>query len=173
MGLVLFAIQTYQNIQKKFLEKATSGKVDTADIEDIFKEGFQESHKKQLPVKYEPLFTDWLYCYIHKTLDESFIVESQDQNLRDVCFDIAAEEVNEYADLVIRICRPGDKNGGGGQPVTLAVMSVEIPKVKETSTGMVAEMKLDSTGNVAIWEFYKNMSAIGTAILWSIEHEVS
>ena len=40
MGLFLFALQTYQNIQKKLLEKATSGKVDPADIEDIFKEGF-------------------------------------------------------------------------------------------------------------------------------------
>ena len=60
-------MEIYQNVKKKLLDKATSGKVHAADKEVIFEEGFKESYKKQLLVKYEPPFTDWLYCHIHKT----------------------------------------------------------------------------------------------------------
>ena len=80
------------------LDKATrSGKVDATDIEVIFEEGFKESHEKEFVIKYGPPFTDWLYHYIHRTLGRNFIVESQDQYLRDVGCDIKAEEVIEYA----------------------------------------------------------------------------
>ena len=144
------------------LDKARrSGKVDATDIEVIFEEGFKESHKKEFVIKYKPPFTDWLYHYIHRTLGRNFIVESQDQYLRDIGCDIKTEEVIEYAtshaDLMIR-------KEGGGQPVVLAVVSVEIPKIKDTLTGMVEEMKLDKLSNVAIWECYRNMSATGAAI---------
>lgn len=78
---------------------------------------------------------------------------------------IVAEEVNEYAtslaDLVIR-------RDEGNLPVALAVVSLDIPKVEETLTGTVAELKLDNAGNLPFWEYFRNMSATGTAI--SMEH---
>ena len=46
----------------------------------------------------------------------------------------------------------------------LVVVSIDIQKVEETLTGMVAELKLDSAGNLPFWECYRNMSASGTAI---------
>ena len=46
----------------------------------------------------------------------------------------------------------------------LAVVSVGIPKVEDTLTGMVAEMKLYKLSNVAVLECYRNMSATGAAI---------
>lgn len=69
-------IEIYQNVKQKLLEKAVAGQIDAADIEVVFREGMEETKKKQLQVWYEPPFTDWLYGYIYKTIGHSFIVES-------------------------------------------------------------------------------------------------
>ena len=57
----------------------------------------RRAKRKQLQVHYEPPFTDWLYHYVYKTIGCTYVVETQEENLKDVGMNIAAEEVNEYA----------------------------------------------------------------------------
>ena len=71
-----------------------------------FTEGEKACDDKSLQVKHEPPFSDWLYQYISRVLGN---VESQEDNLRDLGYGLASEEINEYAgsraDLVIRKCQ--------------------------------------------------------------------
>jgi len=113
-----------KNLKQKVLEKMNTGHVDSNDVEVIFNEGTYKRIERQMKVFHEPPFTQWLYEYIDSTIGDTFIVETQQQNLKDIGIGILGEEINEYAaslpDLVIR--RDGSK-----EPLMVAVVSLDIP----------------------------------------------
>jgi len=50
----------------------------------------------ELKVKSEHSFGYWLYDYVFNTLDKSFIIEMQEENLRDMGKGFIADRINEY-----------------------------------------------------------------------------
>ena len=86
----------------------------------------------------------WLYDYIFKTLDKSFTVESQEENLKFVGPDLSAELVTDYAtskaDLVIM-------RNGLHSNVGICFVSV-VPEVLEVS-GIVAEVKENDKNRIS------------------------
>ena len=60
----------------------------------------------QFKIDNEIPFNRWLYNYIFATLDKTYIVETQEENLRELGPELVPTEINEYAaskaDLMIR-----------------------------------------------------------------------
>ena len=140
------------NLKQKLLQKVSAGGINSVDMKVLIGEGKREAKSKELVVNYEPPFTDWLY-------QNDFIIESQEDNLKDIGKGISPEEINEYAtsraDLIIR--RDGVKD-----PLILALLSLDIPQIEEPPTGLVAELKVRNVGNG------RNMSATGIAIVMEL-----
>ena len=101
----------------------------------------------------------WLYEYIFKTLDKSFTVESQAENLKFVGPDLSAELITDYAtskaDLVIM-------RNGLHSNIRICFVSV-VPEVLEVSS-IIAEIKESDETEYPVWECFRNMSAIAAKI---------
>ena len=123
--------KTVINLKQKLLQKVSAGGINSVDVKVLIGEGKRVAKSKELVVNYEPPFTDWLYQYLHKRVGNDFIIESQEDNLKDIGKGISPEEINEYAtsraDLIIR--RDGVKD-----PLILALLSLDIPQIEEPPT---------------------------------------
>ena len=122
------------------------------DIERLFIEGEMAVEDRTLMIRCEPPFSDWLHHYLSKTLGNTFIVESEEQNLRDLGMGMKFEDVNEYAaskaDLVVRKVNNMIKNN-----VECCVVSVE----SVDCLGMVAELKIDDDSNLPVLECFRDI----------------
>ena len=149
------------DIKTKVMETVSNNShVKLEEIESFFADGARALDKNSLVIKHEPPFSDWLHEYVTKALGNEFIVESQQDNLRDLGHGILAEEVNEYAasraDLVIR------RDKGKATNAECCLVSVDVHSVD--CVGMVAELKMDDNTNLPIWECFRNMSAIAVSL---------
>ena len=70
---------------------SNNSNVKPEDIESFFPDGVRALEKKLLVIKHESPFSDWHYEYVTKVLGNEFIVESQEDNLRDLGHGIPAE----------------------------------------------------------------------------------
>ena len=84
---------------------------------------------------------------MYRTVGSQFIVETQQDYLKDVGKGLLAEEINEYAssqpDLVIR--RESSK-----EPLMIAMFHLDIPSIEENITAMVAKLKLRDDSGVPV-----------------------
>ena len=76
--------KTVINLKQKLLQKVSAGGINSVDVKVLIGEGKREAKSKELVVNYEPPFTDWLYQYLHKRVGNDFIIESQEDNLKDI-----------------------------------------------------------------------------------------
>jgi len=141
-----------------------SSSVTPEGIKLAFTEGMRVLRERELKVKSENSFGHWLYDYVFKTLDNSFIVETQEENLREVGKGFIADHINEYAmskaDLVIRKAEllPLDDN----PPKCCVIFVNDIPAL-EVVSGMVAELKIDDETSY-VWECFRNMSGVAASL---------
>ena len=113
-----------------------------------------------------------LFKYIFATLDKLYIVETQEENLRELGPHLIPADINEYAsskaDLVIRneksILNDGlkcvyisvdDHHCGAGCDCISTLPCV---------SGMVAELKIDNGTSGPVWECFHNMSGVAASL---------
>jgi len=115
---------------------------------------------KEREVTDERPYSKWLYNYVDKMLDgDSYIVESQEENLSKVLETYESEEVNEYltsqADLVIQKVQTNPIL----QCCTVAIHEEDCRN--KCVSELVAELKLSDSTSSPMWECFHNMLAVG------------
>lgn len=118
---------------------------------------------QKLTIENEVPFNQWLYNYVFITLDKRYIVETQEDNLKELGLNLVPEEMNEYAmskaDLVIR----RDKLILDDDLKCMMVFVDGIAGV-DCVSGMVTELKVDDQTSAPVWECYRNMSQVAASL---------
>ena len=74
----------FDSLKQKILQKLSTGNFSSSDVEVLFHEEANKTTQKLLKISHEPPFTRWLYEYVYRAVSDVFIVESQQENLKDV-----------------------------------------------------------------------------------------
>ena len=162
-------IEDVEDLMKKYMWRTPSEEA-IKECEIQIKTMKKKMNDLRLKVDSETPLGRWLYQYIFTTLDKSYIVETQVENLKELGPNLNPAEINEYAtskaDLVIKKGKPVSSDR-----LKCAYVSVDdhhcgancvstVPSV----SGMVAELKIDDETTGPVWECFCNMSGVAASL---------